>query len=473
MNELQKAGSFKTQFICQNCGQSSVKWLGKCPSCGEWNTLVEEKIQKLKPSVEGNLHSFNLEPSKPTPLNAVDELDQVRLETPDFELNRVLGGGIVPGSLILIGGEPGIGKSTLLLQLALSLPHQLIFYVSGEESLGQLKMRASRIGETESAAAKNCYLFVETNLTTILGQAEGMNLDLIIIDSIQTLWSPHMDSSPGSISQVRECTSQLIRFAKSKNIPVLMIGHITKDGAIAGPKVLEHMVDTVLQFEGDRHYHYRILRTLKNRFGSTSELGIYQMQGSGLRQVPNPSEILLSPRDETLSGISISAVVEGARVLVLESQALVSMSAYGTPQRSSIGFDYRRMNMLLAVLEKKCGFRLGMQDVFLNITGGIRVEDPAIDVGLVVSILSSLLNTPVSSKTCFCGEVGLSGEIRTISRIEQRISEVQKLGFNEIYIPKMLEATRKPQKVVSGFKIIEIGKLEDLVDKLFKQEAET
>ncbi len=460
----------KTQYVCQNCGHLSVKWLGKCPSCGEWNSLVEEKIHKIKPSLIGTEGTFSGDKSLPISLSSIQSSDHIRLETTDLELNRVLGGGIVSGSLVLIGGEPGIGKSTLLLQLALSLPNHLVFYVSGEESLQQLKMRAARIGEKESNSADQCYIFVETNLSLILDQIDSIVPDLIIIDSIQTLWSPLIDSSPGSVSQVRECTSLLLRTAKSKNIPIFIIGHITKDGAIAGPKILEHMVDTVLQFEGDRHYNYRILRTLKNRFGSTAELGIYQMQGEGLRQVANPSEILISPRDESLSGISISAVMEGARVLLLESQALVSTSAYGTPQRSSIGFDYRRMNMLLAVLEKKCGFRLGLQDVFLNITGGIRVEDPAIDLGLVVSILSSFLDIPISSGDCFTGEVGLSGEIRAVSRIEQRISEAQKLGFNRVFIPKSTTTSTNKQRLKgSGILVFEISKLEDLVSELFNQ----
>lgn len=444
--------------------------MGKCPVCGEWNTLVEEKIQKIKTQVFGGDRAKVQEISKPIALSFIEEVDQVRLSTQDHELNRVLGGGIVSGSLVLIGGEPGIGKSTLMLQLAISLQGQKIFYVSGEESLQQIKLRASRIGTPSQEMAKkdldHCYIYVETNLSSILEEIEKHLPDLVIIDSIQTLWSPLIESSPGSISQVRECTSLLLRLAKSKNIPIFIIGHITKDGAIAGPKVLEHMVDTVLQFEGDRHYHYRLLRTLKNRFGSTSELGIYQMYGEGLRQVPNPSEILISPRDESLSGISISAVMEGARVLLLESQALVSHSVYGTPQRSSIGFDYRRMNMLLAVLEKKCGFKLGMQDVFLNITGGIRVEDPAIDLGLVVSILSSFLDVPVSSKICFTGEVGLSGEIRSVSRIEQRISEAQKLGLEKIFIPKS-QSPLKGEKN-SPLKIIELAKLEGLVNILFE-----
>jgi len=437
--------------------------MGKCPACGEWNTLIEEKVQKIKTPMFSGGNTFITEATRPIALSQIEESAQERMATPDEELNRVLGGGIVAGSLVLIGGEPGIGKSTLMLQLALSLPHKLIFYVSGEESLQQVKMRASRIGDNKNPLSDHCFIYMETNLNAILDQIEIVLPELIIIDSIQTLWSPQMESSPGSVSQVRECTALLLRLAKSKNIPVFIIGHITKDGAIAGPKVLEHMVDTVLQFEGDRHYQYRILRTLKNRFGSSSELGIYEMQGEGLRQVPNPSEILISPRDESLSGISISAVMEGARVILLESQALVSPSVYGTPQRSSIGFDPRRMSMLLAVLEKKGGFRLGMQDVFLNITGGIRVEDPAIDLGLVVSILSSFLDIAISSKDCFTGEVGLSGEIRAVSRMEQRISEARKLGFERIFIPKSGQTLKNK----GPFRVIEISKLDDLIRELF------
>jgi DNA repair protein RadA/Sms len=455
---------WKSDFVCQNCGHHNLKWLGKCPACGEWNTLVEEKIQKTRSGF-----AFNSIPeiSKPVSLPDIEEQSQIRIITPDQELNRVLGGGIVNGSLILIGGEPGIGKSTLLLQLALSIKNQKILYVSGEESNGQIKLRASRIGENQSHFGENCLIFTETNLSAIIEQIENLLPNVIIIDSIQTIWSPQIDSSPGSISQVRECTSLLLRVAKSKNIPIFLIGHITKDGTIAGPKVLEHMVDTVLQFEGDRHYTYRILRTLKNRFGSTSELGIYQMHGEGLREVPNPSEILLSNRDETLSGISVSAIMEGARVILLESQALVSSSVYGTPQRSSIGFDYRRMNMLLAVLEKKCGFKLIMQDVFLNITGGIRVEDPAIDLGLAVSLLSSFLDMAIPSKFCFVGEIGLSGEIRSVSKIEQRISEAEKLGFSKIFIPKL--GTDLPKLKKRKIQILEISKLNDLADMLFSR----
>ncbi len=454
----------KTQFVCGQCGHHSVKWLGKCPSCEEWNTFQEEKVHKPKSDFFHLTNAFGKNSFKAIPLSSIENNSSPRLLSPDFELNRVLGGGIVLGSLVLLGGEPGIGKSTLLLQLALSLTQHKVLYVSGEESGPQLKMRANRI-TSEEATIDNCFILTETNLTTIIEQVDAINPELVIVDSIQTIWTPMVESSPGSISQVRECTAGLLRIAKIKNIPIFIIGHITKDGTIAGPKILEHMVDTVLQFEGDRHHYYRILRTLKNRFGSTSELGIYEMQGEGLKQVPNPSEILLSPRDESLSGISITAVLEGSRVIVLESQALISPSVFGTPQRSSIGFDPRRMNMLLAVLEKKCGFRLGMQDVFLNITGGIKVEDPAIDLCLVVSILSSFLDIPIPNDYCFTGEIGLSGELRAIHKIEQRIQEAKKLGFKQIFIPKM-----KGKKLANQnqFKIVEISKLEDLVDILFK-----
>jgi len=436
----------KSAYFCQSCGFEAPKWLGKCPSCGQWNTFVEEITEKPNAAVP-NWKSSNGSTSLQRANKAVQVTDityseEHRLLTPDKELNRVLGGGIVPGSLVLIGGEPGIGKSTLMLQLALSMPAAKILYVSGEESDRQLKMRAERIapqsptGETNGIIGQGCYVLTETSTQNIFKQIEQLEPDLVIVDSIQTLHSAHIESTPGSVSQVRECTAELLRFAKESSTPVFLIGHITKDGMIAGPKILEHMVDTVLQFEGDRHHVYRILRAIKNRFGSASELGIYEMLGAGLREVSNPSEILLSQRDEALSGITISATLEGLRPMLIETQALVSTSAYGTPQRSATGFDTRRMNMLLAVLEKRCGFRLGNQDVFLNITGGIKVEDPAIDLGLAAAIISSHEDMPISSKTCFAGELGLSGEIRAVNRIEQRIAEAQKLGFEQIFISK-------------------------------------
>lgn len=384
--------------------------------------------------------------NKPVQVADITFNEEDRLLTPDNEFNRVLGGGIVAGSLVLIGGEPGIGKSTLMLQLALNMPNLKVLYVSGEESERQIKMRAERLQEVGSPksevrsqkieSGQGCYILTETSTQNIFKQIEELEPDLVVIDSIQTLHSAHIESTPGSVSQVRECTAEMLRFAKESSTPVFLIGHITKDGMIAGPKILEHMVDTVLQFEGDRHHVYRILRTVKNRFGSSSELGIYEMLGEGLREVSNPSEILLSQRDEPLSGITISATLEGMRPMLIETQALVSDSPYGTPQRTATGFDTKRMSMLLAVLEKRCGFKLGAKDVFLNITGGIRVEDPAIDLGLAAAIISSHEDMPISSKTCFAGEIGLSGEIRAVNRVEQRIAEAQKLGFEQIFISK-------------------------------------
>lgn len=459
----------KTSYFCQSCGFESPKWLGKCPSCGQWNTFVEEVVEKANAAIPdwkvvSSKTSTSLQrANKAVPVADISFAEEHRILTPDKELNRVLGGGIVAGSLVLIGGEPGIGKSTLMLQIAMSMPAAKVLYVSGEESDRQIKMRAERIGEAggksveagkigkqvsqssyqtsglsapTSPLQSGCFILTETSTQNIFKQIEQLQPDLVIIDSIQTLYSAHIESTPGSVSQVRECTAELLRFAKESSTPVFLIGHITKDGMIAGPKILEHMVDTVLQFEGDRHHVYRILRAIKNRFGSASELGIYEMLGAGLRQVSNPSEILLSQRDEALSGITISATLEGMRPMMIETQALVSPSAYGTPQRSATGFDTRRMNMLLAVLEKRCGFRMGTKDVFLNITGGIRVEDPAIDLGLAAAIISSHEDIPISSKICFAGELGLSGEVRAVNRIEQRIADAQKLGFEQIFISK-------------------------------------
>ena len=447
----------KIAYFCQSCGFESAKWLGKCPSCQQWNTFVEEIIDK------GNTASVptwkvtsntQQRANKPVEVADITFSEEHRMLTPDKEFNRVLGGGIVAGSLVLIGGEPGIGKSTLMLQLALNMPNLKVLYVSGEESERQIKMRAERLApealspksqainsnseieHPKSQISKGCFILTETSTQNIFKQIEALEPDLVVIDSIQTLHSSHIESTPGSVSQVRECTAEMLRFAKETSTPVFLIGHITKDGMIAGPKILEHMVDTVLQFEGDRHHVYRILRTVKNRFGSASELGIYEMLGEGLREVSNPSEILLSQRDEPLSGITISATLEGMRPMLIETQALVSTSAYGTPQRTATGFDTKRMSMLLAVLEKRCGFRLGAKDVFLNITGGIRVEDPAIDLGLAAAIISSHEDIPIPFKTCFAGELGLSGEIRAVNRVEQRIAEAQKLGFNQIFISK-------------------------------------
>ncbi len=453
----------KTVFFCQSCGYQAAKWLGNCPSCNEWNTFVEEVVEKSSAKIEWKQgENTKQRMSKPVAIDQIEKSVDYRIPTHDEELNRVLGGGIVPGSLVLIGGEPGIGKSTLLLQLALTLKKLKILYVSGEESEQQIKMRALRMVDKEPS---NCFILTETSTQNIFKQVEELAPQIVIVDSIQTLYSAHIESTPGSVSQIRECTAELLRFAKETNTPVFLVGHITKDGNIAGPKILEHMVDTVLQFEGDRHHTYRILRSIKNRFGSTSELGIYEMRGTGLREVSNPSEILLSQRDEELSGIAVSVMIEGLRPMLIESQALVSTSAYGTPQRSATGFDTRRMNMLLAVLEKRCGFRLGVKDVFLNITGGIRVEDPAIDLGIVSAIISSHEDLAISSKYCFAAEVGLSGEIRTVNRMEQRIAEAERLGFEKIFVSRY--STKGIDLKNYKIEIVPLGKLEELFQQLF------
>jgi len=481
----------KTSYFCQSCGYESAKWLGKCPSCQQWNTFVEEIIEKPNASVpdwKNTGSTTQQRANKAIAVNDIKVYEEQRYVTPDAEFNRVLGGGIVAGSLILIGGEPGIGKSTLMLQLALNMPNLKVLYVSGEESDKQIKMRAERLappppkGGAEVGSALStpplggggaCFILTETSTQNIFKQIEQLEPQLVVIDSIQTLHSAHIESTPGSVSQVRECTAELLRFAKESGTPVILIGHITKDGMIAGPKILEHMVDTVLQFEGDRHHVYRILRAVKNRFGSASELGIYEMLGVGLREVSNPSEILLSQRDEPLSGITISATLEGLRPMLIETQALVSTSPYGTPQRSATGFDTRRMNMLLAVLEKRCGFRLGAKDVFLNITGGIRVEDPAIDLGLAAAIISSHEDMPIPFKTCFAGELGLSGEIRAVNRVEQRIAEAQKLGFERIFISKYNLPSAKQDKHqridLSRYtiEIIPVASIEEVFSLLF------
>ncbi len=427
----------KSTYFCQSCGYESPKWLGQCPSCRQWNTFVEEVVEKASSRVpewrSATPAGTQKRTNKAAIIHEIVYSEEQRILTPDKEFNRVLGGGIVQGSLVLIGGEPGIGKSTLMLQLALSIPHIKVLYISGEESEQQIKMRAERLSQNSKA---NCFILTETSTQNIFKQVEVVEPDLVVIDSIQTLHSAQIESAPGSVSQVRECTAELLRFAKETNTPVFIVGHITKDGSIAGPKVLEHMVDTVLQFEGDRHHVYRILRAVKNRFGSSSELGIYEMQGSGLREVSNPSEIMISQRDMPTSGVAIAAMLEGMRPLMIEVQALVSNSAFGTPQRSSTGFDTKRLNMLLAVLEKRFGFRLSAQDVFLNIAGGLRVEDPAIDLAVIAAIISSQQDIPLASNLAFAGEVGLSGEIRAVNRIEQRISEAEKLGFEGIFISK-------------------------------------
>ncbi len=433
----------KSVFFCQECGAQSPKWIGKCPSCGSWNTYLEENIQV--PSNKSATIVQNKERSKPKLLSNINLNEQVRVDTGNNEFNRVLGGGLVPGTIILLGGEPGIGKSTLALQIALRARNLKTLYISGEESEQQIKLRALRIDEN----SQNCLILNEHVLENVLFHAKEIMPDLLVIDSIQTMQNEKLDSSPGSVSQIRECTNELLKFAKTYSVPTLLIGHITKDGSLAGPKLLEHMVDTVLQFEGDRNHIYRIVRAIKNRFGSTSELGIFEMQQDGLREVSNPSELLLSHNDLEMSGVAISASVEGIRPFLIEVQALVSSAVYGTPQRSSTGFDLRRLNMLLAVLEKRAGFRLAQKDVFLNIAGGIKVDDPAIDLAVICAILSSDQDLSIDKTKCFAGEIGLSGEIRPVTRIEQRISEAEKLGFKEIFISKH----NKIQSLQSKFKI--------------------
>ena len=421
----------KTIFLCNDCGYESPKWAGKCPACGAWNSFVEKVVR-------GGAHSrasaavMDNVPSRPVLIDDVDSDELPRIDMGDAELNRVLGGGLVPGSLVLLGGEPGIGKSTLVLQTILGLPQRRVLYVSGEESAQQIKLRADRITHTRG----NCHIVCETVLETIFTHIKNVNPELLVIDSIQTMCTEAVDSSPGSMAQVRECTALLLKYAKENNVPVILIGHITKDGAIAGPKILEHIVDVVIQFEGDQHYLYRVLRSIKNRFGSTAELGIYEMRREGLRQVSNPSELLLSERHKGMSGIAIASAIEGVSPFLIEAQALVSTAAYGTPQRSATGFDIRRMNMLLAVLEKRVGFKLAQKDVYLNIAGGLRVNDPAIDLSVISAILSSNMDVEIEPAVCMSGEVGLSGEIRPVNRIEQRIAEAAKLGFKQIIVPK-------------------------------------
>ncbi len=421
----------KVVYVCSECGQESPRWIGKCPACGAWNTFKEEIIRKEP--VNKRPHS-GIEPvkSKPITLDDIESGDEPRINMRDEEFNRVLGGGLVPGSLVLLGGEPGIGKSTLVLQTVLRMPDKRILYVSGEESARQLKLRADRIRH----ASSDCLIVCETSLEQIYTHIKNTQPELIIVDSIQTISTETIDSSPGSLVQVRECAASILKFAKESNTPVILIGHINKEGSIAGPKVLEHIVDTVLQFEGDQHYMYRILRSIKNRFGSTAELGIYEMRQDGLRQVSNPSELLLSQDHEGMSGIAIASAIEGIRPFLIETQALVSTAAYGMPQRSATGFDLRRMNMLLAVLEKRVGFKLAQKDVFLNIAGGLKVNDPAIDLSVISAILSSNMDTEIERTVCLAGEVGLSGEIRPVNRIEQRIAEAEKLGFSQFLIPK-------------------------------------
>ncbi|MDR0429290.1 MAG: DNA repair protein RadA [Tannerellaceae bacterium] len=451
----------KTIYLCSTCGADSPKWIGKCPNCGEWNTYVEELIAKEPPAkrvIPGLTDKDNV---RPVLLRDITATNEVRIDMKDEELNRVLGGGLVKGSLVLIGGEPGIGKSTLVLQTVLGLSGLKTMYVSGEESIRQLKLRADRIEH----ANPDCYILSETNLEQIFTQAQNLQPGLMIVDSIQTIYTGMVESSPGSVSQVRECSASILKYAKESGVPVLLIGHINKEGSIAGPKVLEHIVDTVLQFEGDQHYMYRILRSIKNRFGSTAELGIYEMRQNGLRQVSNPSELLLTQNHEGLSGVAIAAAIEGVRPFLIETQALVSSAVYGMPQRSATGFDLRRMNMLLAVLEKRAGFKLVQKDVFLNIAGGLKVNDPAIDLAVISAVLSSSLDITIESNVCLAGEVGLSGEIRPVNRIEQRILEAEKLGFTRMLIP---------HNNLKGFdtskckiQIVQVRKVEEAFRQLF------
>ncbi len=448
----------KTRYVCQECGNQSAQWVGKCNACGNWNTYVEEKLETTR---KGTVKSSLDVNSQPVLLKEVEAGKQPRMPIHNKELERVLGGGVVPGSLILFGGEPGIGKSTLMLQTAMEQKEWKILYISGEESATQIRMRAERIGSIHD----QLYVLAETNTDRIFKHIDEIQPDVLVIDSIQTIHSSIVESAPGSVSQIRECTSEIMKKAKTENLPVFLIGHITKEGSLAGPKVLEHMVDVVLQFEGDRHHSYRIVRGIKNRFGSTNELGIFEMIGSGLREVSNPSEILIHQQDEDLSGAAIAVTMEGLRPMLIEIQALVSSAVYGTPQRSATGFDIRRMNMLLAVLEKRCGFKLGMKDVFLNMAGGIRVDDPSSDLAVIAAILSSGADMSVARDTCFAGEVGLSGEVRPVNRIDQRIAEADKLGFKRIFISKQQQLNREQKFTL---KVEPISKVSDLLRTLFE-----
>ena len=475
----------KIMYVCENCGQESAKWIGKCPACGQWNTYKEIKVKASPQSLSkgrgalgnsGGISDRGSNAAKVLRLKDISAHDDPRIDMHDAELNRVLGGGLVPGSIVLLGGEPGIGKSTLTLQTMLNLADKRILYVSGEESAHQLKMRAQRIAVngsstsgskcgTQSPAGDNFLILCENSLEAIFDHIKEVQPELIVVDSIQTISTEDVESSAGSIAQVRECASALLRFAKTSGVPVILIGHITKEGTLAGPKILEHIVDTVIQFEGDQHYMYRILRSIKNRFGSTSELGIYEMQQTGLRQVGNPSELLLTEEHDGLSGVAISSAIEGVRPFLVETQALVSSAAYGTPQRTATGFDQRRLNMLLAVLEKRVGFKLMQKDVFLNIAGGLRVTDMAMDLSVIAAVLSSNVDTPIESGWCMAGEVGLSGEVRPIARIEQRISEAEKLGFSHIIIPKYNLSALNRKKF--NIELVPVRKVEEALRALF------
>jgi DNA repair protein RadA/Sms len=452
----------RSRFVCQSCGTAYPQWLGQCTQCKQWNTLVEEVVERALEhrAAPSSLRSRS---AKPIAIDEIPSQDGPRTALTDRELSRVLGGGIVPGSITLIGGEPGIGKSTLMLQAAMRNPGLRTLYVSGEESEHQVRMRADRLREGGKAASADCFVLTETGTQAIFKHIEALKPALVVIDSVQTLHTAALEASPGSVGQVRECTAELMRFAKATGTPMILIGHITKDGFIAGPKVLEHMVDCVLQFEGDRDHAYRLLRPLKNRFGSTNELGIYEMRGTGLAEVEDPSQVLLGDRADRPSGVVVAATLEGMRPLLVEVQALVSSAVYGTPQRSSTGFDLRRLNMLLAVLEKRCGFRLGAKDVFLNLAGGFRVEEPAIDLAVVCAVLSSNADIPVPMDTAFCGEVGLTGEIRPVTRVEQRIAEAAKLGFSRIIIPKGTKGVAP----LKGIEVVPVARVEQVLTHLF------
>ncbi len=459
----------KIAYVCDNCGQESTKWIGKCPSCGQWNTFKEIRVSNDTGSQAAKAAAMSVrsaidgqKKNRPLFLHEISAKDEPRMDMHDVELNRVLGGGLVPGSIVLLGGEPGIGKSTLTLQTILRIPERKILYVSGEESAHQLKMRADRIEHPEN---NNCQILCETSLENIFAHIKEVQPEMIIVDSIQTISTEDVETSPGSITQVRECAAALLRFAKTSGIPVILIGHINKEGTLAGPKILEHIVDTVIQFEGDQHYMYRILRSIKNRFGSTSELGIYEMQQSGLRQVSNPSELLLTQDHEGLSGIAISSAIEGVRPFLVETQALVSSAAYGTPQRSATGFDQRRLNMLLAVLEKRVGFKLMQKDVFINIAGGLRVTDLAMDLSVIAAVLSSNVDTAIETGYCMAGEVGLSGEVRPVNRIEQRVAEAEKLGFTNMIIPKY--NIQGFNRAKYNIELIPVRKVEEALRALF------
>ena len=447
----------KTSFFCQSCGTQHAQWQGQCNSCKQWNTLTEEVVEKPDKKNWKSKNSAG-KTSKPLKINQIEISSESRINTGDAELNRVLGGGIIPGALMLLGGEPGIGKSTLLLQIAMTVGCKVL-YVSGEESQRQIKIRSDRM----DASSDQCYVLSETKTQNIFSQIENLAPELVVIDSVQTLHTDYIDSSPGSVSQIKECTAEFIKFAKETHVPVFLVGHITKDGQIAGPKILEHMVDVVLHFEGDRNHIYRILRTQKNRFGATSEIGIYEMQSKGLRAVSNPSELLISEKDEKLSGHAIAATIEGIRPLMIEIQALVSTAVYGTPQRTTTGYNAKRLNMLLAVLEKRAGFALGAKDVFINITGGISIADPAIDLAVIVAILSSYHDLDVSENFCFAAEVGLSGEIRPVAKTEQRIQEASKLGFETIVISKFAKIGKQNESI----KVLAVSKIEALITALF------